>query len=1267
MKKRKSSFLQKIMSVLLSVVLIVAMASNAMPMPALANEPEELQETSETLTEEETETETVSEDDVGTATVEEPQCVVMTETTAAQTNNIASGSDWVLDADGRLTISSDTGMENWIEYLSHIKYANKQKVKSVMIQNGVTIIGNNAFDECSTMTSITIPDSVTTIGERAFYFCDELEEVVLPNNLKSIGAYAFFKCFKLKSIAIPDSVTSIGRNAFFECNALAGSITIPSGMKGIAEYTFYGCNSLTGITIPDSVTSIGNGAFHECNSLTEITIPSGVTTIGDGAFRGCSSVTGSITIPSGVTTIGTDLFYGCSGLTEITMPENVTIIGSNAFRGCTGLKHITIPAGVTTIGHYAFDDCTGLTRIVVPADVTEMCTGVFYDCSNLEAVIMLGETPPTILTWLFKNCKFYTDKVPGIYVPAGRVDAYETAWKEWKGYIIDAPAPAEPHEHDGVVFTQWTQTDSLPDTDGNYYLTENITLSGTWNVPNGETTLCLNGKTIRVSGERVITIPSHATLNLYDCQDTGTITGASSGGIYNSGTLHLYDGKISGNGSASHGGGVYMYGMDAAFYMGGGEISGNTSDMGGGVYVESGTFTIGGNVVISGNTCDGTENNVYLKNGQMITIDSQEPLSDLANIGITTETAPADGNPVNITGTNGADYSSYFTSDNEAYAIAERDHDHIVQLILVPLQDTEPPMGRIKLEAHSWASFLHTITFRLFFKETKQVTIEAQDADSGVDKIYYYISDSGLTEAQVNALGADAWTEGTSCSIDPNRKCVIYAKITDKAGNVTYLSSNGLVFDAIPPVISGVTNGETYNEPQVITVTDAMSGIKSVTINGTEVTPAGNIVSLETAENPQTIIATDHAGNTTTVTVTIEAESHIHDYGDWQHNNTQHWQKCSCGDEAGRANHNFGDWVTDREATAAETGTKHRECQTCHYRETRTIPTAGTEPESGIVTLVVKPIDNAPITSISSPTEEVKDMLLTDEEKQQVQNGTDIRIVLEVRDAGNTVSSSEQAAVQQDLNEFVVGQYLNINLYKLAGTERTNITKTVKKIRIVITVPEALRNTDENKTRTFAVSRVHDGSAELLNDMDENTDTITIETDRFSTYAIVYKDISNDGDVGENNGNGDNNDGGDDTGNTSNNSSENNTGNTSNTGSGNDSTVSANNSNQSSSEQRDSDSSKTDKPMTGDTAKLELYATLAMISCFSYLLLYFVDWKGGMTEETKKELVTRLVGWAKRGGRIRKCLALSGIFVLLLYYHSIGKNTCTEWKEMYGE
>ena len=320
---------------------------------------------------------------------------------------------------------------------------------------------------------------------------------------------------------------------------------------------------------------------------------------------------------------------------------------------------------------------------------------------------------------------------------------------------------------------------------------------------------------------------------MYGGKISGNVRVSYGGGVFSTGTFSMYGGEISGNSALFLGGGVYV--ADGTFKMYGGKIVGNTNNEGGGITINNGRFIVGGDAVISGNTYNGAENNVYLKEGQTIELDGSTPLSGSANIGVTTDAAPTAGNPVNITGTNSADYSQYFHSDNADYVIKNGDNNE-VQLAVKASPDTQPPTGTIKVESNSWTQFLNTVTFKLFFREAKQVTITAHDEDSGVDEIYYYLSRAVLEPGEVEQLEADKWTEGSSFSIASDRRCIIYAKITDKAGNVTYLSSDGLILDATPPVISGVTNGETYSEPQTVTVTDAMFDVERVTVNGTEVT-----------------------------------------------------------------------------------------------------------------------------------------------------------------------------------------------------------------------------------------------------------------------------------------------------------------------------------------------------------------------------------------------------------------------------------------------
>ncbi|MBF2045019.1 leucine-rich repeat protein, partial [Flavobacterium psychrophilum] len=209
----------------------------------------------------------------------------------------------------------------------------------------VTAIGENAFQECNTLTSVSIPNSVTTIGNGAFERCSSLISVTIPNSVTTIGNGAFADCSDLRSVTIPNSVTTIRGNAFADCSGLT-SVTIPNSVTTIRENAFAACSGLTSVTIPNSVTTIGGGSFAECSGLTSVTISNSVTTIKNGAFFNCSGLT-SVTIPNSVTTIENFAFERCSGLTSVTIPNSLTTIGDEAFAGCSSLRtvncHITSP------------------------------------------------------------------------------------------------------------------------------------------------------------------------------------------------------------------------------------------------------------------------------------------------------------------------------------------------------------------------------------------------------------------------------------------------------------------------------------------------------------------------------------------------------------------------------------------------------------------------------------------------------------------------------------------------------------------------------------------------------------------------------------------------------------------------------------------------------------------------------------------------------------------------------------------------------------
>ena len=289
-----------------------------------------------------------------------------------QTGKCGDNVTYSLDTStGVLTISGTGDM------YSYGPFYENTNIKSVIIESGVTSIGDSAFDGCGSLTDVTIPNSVTSIGRSAFCGCG-FTSVTIPNSVTSISDCLFSQCESLTSVTIPNSVTSIDYSAFHLCKSLT-SVTIPNSVTSIGDNAFEDCYSLTSVTIPNSVTSIGYSAFIRCFSLTSVTIPDSVISIDSSAFEGCTSLT-SVTIPDSVTSIGNCAFEYCKSLESVTIPNSVTSIGKDLFAYCTSLTSVTIPNSVTSIGDTAFARCESLTSVTIPDSVTSIGSGPFFGC-----------------------------------------------------------------------------------------------------------------------------------------------------------------------------------------------------------------------------------------------------------------------------------------------------------------------------------------------------------------------------------------------------------------------------------------------------------------------------------------------------------------------------------------------------------------------------------------------------------------------------------------------------------------------------------------------------------------------------------------------------------------------------------------------------------------------------------------------------------------------------------------------------------------------
>ena len=337
--------------------------------------------------------------------------------------------EWKLE-NGTLTISGTGEMDDFTRQFGVTEEITApwsgQQITQVVIEPGITSVGDYAFWGCGQLKAVTLPDTVTRIGKFAFEGCDLLQEITLPDGIAEIGKKAFSKCGSLTAITLPASVGTLGEDVFaggekrIKVTVEPGSYAerycaenglpytggentpeaTPTPQADIRKSNTCGEN-LTWTLENGTLTISGTGRMDDYEQSQELPDQDGTVRPGSSAPWSGSAFT-ALVVEDGVASIGNYAFEGC-GMTEISLPGTLVSLGEGAFERCENLKTVTLPDSVTEIGMFAFCECTGLTEIRLSASLASIGTAAFQTCVKLTE-ITLPESLRSAGMYTFLNC-----------------------------------------------------------------------------------------------------------------------------------------------------------------------------------------------------------------------------------------------------------------------------------------------------------------------------------------------------------------------------------------------------------------------------------------------------------------------------------------------------------------------------------------------------------------------------------------------------------------------------------------------------------------------------------------------------------------------------------------------------------------------------------------------------------------------------------------------------------------------------------------------
>lgn len=342
--------------------------------------------------------------------------------------------DSVIDMDDAVTsfrrnpLITSASIPGTISRVSKNAFEGCQNLRSVILEEGVTEIRNEAFKDCGVLQEVILPKSLRKIGDKAFMGCTKLKKVTIEEGVTEIGCAAFKNCTALSEVHFPKNLLTIGTEAFVNCSSLdVGNLNIPAFVNFDIKI-FDGCKDLPKLIYSSDKTTL----FHCGLEVEHFPVPDTVRRIYQGAFQGNQKLR-SVTLPSGLREIGKLAFSHCDQLQTIQIPDSVKRIDNQAFKRCLSLKEIQIPGSVKMIPGEVLEGCNSLEAVVIQEGTAEIVRTAFYNCYNLRHVYLPASIKKDIPGDLF-------EENPDLVIHGFSGSAAEIFAKE-KGFRFEATAP----------------------------------------------------------------------------------------------------------------------------------------------------------------------------------------------------------------------------------------------------------------------------------------------------------------------------------------------------------------------------------------------------------------------------------------------------------------------------------------------------------------------------------------------------------------------------------------------------------------------------------------------------------------------------------------------------------------------------------------------------------------------------------------------------------------------------------------------------------